>query len=132
MIKRIHSHQGFTLVEVLVSIALIGITAVSIMGLYTTSLQNNIHSKEVIETTVRSKDIMENIKNALASGNKSKDDILQEYMNSNAGIIVTIEEENFLEDISGILYIIEVSIEGSQESIVSKIYVPENKNLPIK
>lgn len=132
MIKRIHSHQGFTLVEVLVSIALIGITAVSIMGLYTTSLQNNIHSKEVIETTVRSKDIMENIKNALASGDKSKDDILQEYMNSNAGIIVTIEEENFPEDISGILYIIEVSIEGSQESIVSKIYVPENKNLPTK
>lgn len=129
MVKKMQNYHGFTLVEVLVSIALIGITAVSIMGLYTTSLQNNMHSKEVVESTVRLKDSMENIKNALASGKKSKDDILQEYTNNSAGVIVTIEEENRSEDINGILYTVEILLEGSQESLVSKIYIPKSQNL---
>lgn len=124
MKNNIHSQKGFTLVEVLVSIALIGITAVASIGLYTMSLQNNIRSKEVIETTVQSKNIMENIKNDLR--NKGKEEIIQTYNNNNTGIIVKIEEDNSFEATKGKLYIIDVSIEGSQRNLVSKIYVPEN------
>ena len=67
MIKKLKNHRGFTLIEILVSIALIGMVAVTILGLFSASLRNNNASKAVIETTVFAKDIMENLKKELYS-----------------------------------------------------------------
>lgn len=62
MIKPIGYNHGLTLIEVLISIMLLGIMGISVMGLYTTSLKNNHHSKVILENTVNAKDLMERVK----------------------------------------------------------------------
>lgn len=129
MIRNYKNHQGYTLIEVLVSIALIGIIAISIMGLFTTSLQNNNASKMIMESTVLAKDIMENVKSEfdlLPSEERDIDkleskaiDIQDSYANSNITISTT--------DIDR-LYIIKVEVpgvrEGSVERFVSQMHLP--------
>jgi prepilin-type N-terminal cleavage/methylation domain-containing protein len=129
MINNFKNHQGYTLIEVLVSIALIGIVAISIMGLFTTSLQNNNASKVVIESTVLAKNIMENVKSEftlLPSEHRDIDNLENKaieiqnlYANSNITISTT--------DIDR-LYIIEVEVpgirEGSVERFVSQMHLP--------
>lgn len=129
MIKNLKSHQGFTLIEVLVSIALIGIVAISIMGLFTTSLQNNNASKLVIESTVLAKDIMENVKSEFAqlpSEDRDIDNLESkaiEIQNLYANSYITISTT----DIDR-LYIINVEVpgarEGSVENFVSQMHLP--------
>jgi prepilin-type N-terminal cleavage/methylation domain-containing protein len=130
MIKKLKNHRGFTLIEILVSIALIGMVAVTILGLFSASLRNNNASKAVIETTVFAKDIMENLKKELYSlPSDDRDiDIIRakgvEVQNSYEDCTITIDSKG---SITG-LYIIQVEVnkagEGRVERYVSQIYLP--------
>lgn len=133
MINYFKNHQGFTLIEVLVSIALIGIVMISIMGLFITSLQNNNHSKILIENTILAKDIMENVKkelNLLSSKDRNLNSLInkaieiqERYLHSS--IRISPKDSKAMHKN---LYIIEVEVpgikEGSVEIFVSQIYLP--------
>lgn len=43
--SRVKNQKGFTLIELLVTISIIGIIGVPILGLFTASMRNNMHSK---------------------------------------------------------------------------------------
>lgn len=126
-------HRGFTLVEALISIGLIGIIMVSMVGLFSNALQNNSHSKKLMQTTVLAKDIMENVKEEFKSLPLDSPDI---------GILTNIAKEiqkQYLETSIAIsqkgilppqehLFVIKVQVpgvkEGSVETFVSNIYLP--------
>lgn len=123
------SDNGFTLIEVLVSIAFIGITAISILGIYSTFLQNNMISKKTIKNTVAAKDIMENVKSKLARGDYKVSEIINYYERKYPKSKISIKEEDPLEGShkKGVLYRVEIKVsgirKGSVEKFVSKIYV---------
>lgn len=133
MINYFNNHQGLTLIEVLVSIALIGIVAISIMGLFVTSLQNNHHSKALIENTILAKDVMENVKqefNLLSSKNRDLNSLINKALEiqeryPHSSIRISCKDSNAIYQN---LYIIEVDVtdikEGSVETFVSQIYLP--------
>ena len=128
--SRKENQQGFTLIEVLISIALIGIMAISVLGLFTTSLRNNMASKEVISDAVMSKDIMERVKDELTlmpSEERELDKLVAklntiqgDYENTTITIEPRDEDKN--------LYTIKIQMpgvrEGSVENLVSQIYLP--------
>ncbi|WP_087677783.1 type IV pilus modification PilV family protein [Garciella nitratireducens] len=130
--KMNRTSSGFTLVEVLISIALMGITAVSILGLHSISLQNNIISKEIIESTVITKDIMENIKSQLVNGNYKTSEMIAYYEKKYPESEISIKKD-FSKGLyeKGILYEIEIKVfnirKGSTEIVVSKVYIPNKK-----
>ncbi|SRR5690554_4451038 len=124
------NQQGLTLVEVLISIALMGMIAISILGLFSTSLRNNMASKEVISDAVMSKDIMERVKDELTlmpSEERELDKLVAklntiqgDYENTTITIEPRDEDKN--------LYTIKIQMpgvrEGSVENLVSQIYLP--------
>ncbi len=124
------NQQGLTLVEVLISIALMGMIAISILGLFSTSLRNNMASKEVISDAVMSKDIMERLKDELTlmpSEERELDKLVAklntiqgDYENTTITIEPRDEDKN--------LYTIKIQMpgvrEGSVENLVSQIYLP--------
>lgn len=122
------SSDGFTLIEVLVSIALIGITAISILGIHSTFLQNNMISKETIKNTVAAKDIMENVKSKLARDDYKISEIINYYERKYPKSKISIKEDP-LEGLykKGVLYRVEIKVpgirKGSIEEFVSKIYI---------
>lgn len=122
------SNDGFTIIEVLVSIALIGIISISILEIYSTFLQNNIISKEVIKNTVVAKDIMENVKSKLTRGDYKISEIIHYYERKYPKSKISIKEDP-LESLykKGVLYKVEIKVfgirKGSVEEFVSKIYI---------
>lgn len=124
------NQEGLTLVEVLISIALMGMIAISILGLFSTSLRNNMASKEVISDAVMSKDIMERVKDELTlmpSEERELDKLVAklntiqgDYENTTITIEPRDEDKN--------LYTIKIQMpgvrEGSVENLVSQIYLP--------
>ena len=124
--KRFKSHQAFTLIEVIVSIALIGLIAISIMGLFTSSLFNNRASKSKIESSVSAKDIMENVKNELKLLPEGESIVAKvgEIESLYSGSTIEIKLKDGFDN----LYIIEVEVEeareGRVEKIASQIYLP--------
>ncbi|MCR1897976.1 type II secretion system GspH family protein [Irregularibacter muris] len=130
MIRERGENGGFTLLEVLVSIALIGITAVALMGLFTVSLNNNLASRKSIEHTVYIKNIMEELKQeftALPPGSRDMhklvhkaNEIQAHYPKSN----ITIGQKHEGKK----LYIITIEIieanRGEGDKLVSYIYLP--------
>src|SRR5690554_3666604 len=118
--SRKENQQGFTLIEVLISIALIGIMAISVLGLFTTSLRNNMASKEVISDAVMSKDIMERVKDELLqlpSDERALDKLKEKFhaiQGDYENTTITIEHK----DEEKKLYTIKVQIPGVREGSV--------------
>lgn len=120
----ISSHRGFSLVEVVISMMMLGMMILVISGFFSTSFTNNFKAKEVMNATIEATDIMENIKEQFSTLKGSEESAITLTTKANE----IIKDKDYCnvsiikkDEIPGI-YGIEISITSSKGKILEKIY----------
>lgn len=73
MKKRIKDNRGITLIEIIVSIAILGIIVAPLSNLFSFTIQNNARTRRLIVANQIAQERMEMAKNAIATGNITYD-----------------------------------------------------------
>jgi len=91
--KRVFGNKGFTLIEILVALAMLGIIIVPVIGMFSASSQSNHRSERNTVALTVARDIMDRIK----AGDIDQDNLQQEINNHksqhNVEILVLLNDE---------------------------------------